>query len=109
MNAYVESVIARVKKEYPYQPEFIQTVEEVLSSLSNVVDTHPEYEKADLLNRIVQPDRTVSFRVVYQDDQGAYHTHKGYRVQFNGAVGPYKGGLRFQENVTEGLLKVPRL
>ena len=105
MNAYIESVIANVKAKHASEPEFVQTVEEVLSSLGPVIDAHPEYEKADLLNRIVEPERMFTFRVVWMDDKGAYHTNTGYRCQFNGAIGPYKGGLRFQKNVYPGIIK----
>ncbi|MBQ3356361.1 MAG: NADP-specific glutamate dehydrogenase [Oscillospiraceae bacterium] len=105
MNAYIESVIANVKAKHASEPEFVQTVEEVLSSLGPVIDAHPEYEKADLLNRIVEPERMFTFRVVWMDDNGAYHTNTGYRCQFNGAIGPYKGGLRFQKNVYPGIIK----
>ena len=105
MNAYVESVINNVRAKHANEPEFVQTVEEVLSSISPVIDAHPEYEKADLLNRIVEPERMFTFRVVWQDDNGAYHTQTGYRCQFNGAIGPYKGGLRFQKNVYPGIIK----
>ena len=102
MNAYVERVIESVRQKHGNEPEFVQTVEEVLSSLSPVIDKHPEYEKADLLGRIVEPERMFTFRVVWMDDNGAYHTNIGYRCQFNGAIGPYKGGLRFQKNVYPG-------
>jgi len=105
MNAYVESVIENVKKKYASEPEFVQTVEEVLSSVAPMVDKHPEYEKADLLNRMVEPDRTFVFRVVWTDDNGKVHTNTGYRCQFNGAIGPYKGGLRFQPNVNMSIMK----
>ena len=105
MNAYVESVIANVKKKHANEPEFVQTVEEVLSSIAPMVDKHPEYEKADLLNRMVEPDRTFVFRVVWVDDNGQTHTNTGYRCQFNGAIGPYKGGLRFQPNVNMSIIK----
>ena len=105
MNAYVTSVIENVKKKYAHEPEFCQTVEEVLSSIAPMVDKHPEYEKADLLNRIVEPERMFTFRVVWMDDNGNYHTNTGYRCQFNGAIGPYKGGLRFQPNVYPGVIK----
>ena len=105
MNAYVERVIANVQKKHGNEPEFVQTVEEVLSSLSPVIDAHPEYEKADLLNRMVEPERMFTFRVVWMDDNGNYHTNTGYRCQFNGAIGPYKGGLRFQPNVYPGIIK----
>ncbi|MBQ0146448.1 MAG: NADP-specific glutamate dehydrogenase, partial [Lachnospiraceae bacterium] len=105
MNAYVESVIANVKAKHANEPEFVQTVEEVLSSLSPVVDQHPEYEKADLLNRMTEPERMFTFRVVWTDDEGNVHTNRGWRCQFNGAIGPYKGGIRFQKNVYEGIIK----
>ena len=105
MNAYVQKVIENVKAKHASEPEFCQTVEEVLSSLSPVMDKHPEYEKVDLLNRIVEPERMFTFRVVWQDDAGNYHTNTGYRFQFNGAIGPYKGGLRFQKNVNPSIIK----
>lgn len=105
MNAYINSVIERVKTKYSEQPEFCQTVEEVLSSLEPVVERHPEYEKVDLLNRMVEPERMFTFRVVWQGDDGQWHTNVGYRCQFNGAIGPYKGGIRFQPNVTPSIMK----
>lgn len=105
MNAYVASVIENVKKKHGNEPEFVQTVEEVFSSLSPVVDAHPEYEEADLLNRMVEPERMFTFRVCWMDDEGKYHTNRGWRCQFNGAIGPYKGGLRFQPNVDESIIK----
>ena len=105
MNQYIANVINRVNEKYPHQPEFCQTVEEVLSSLDPVVSKHPEYEKADLLNRMVEPERMFTFRVVWEDDNGTIHTNTGYRCQFNGAIGPYKGGLRFQKNVTPSIIK----
>lgn len=105
MNCYIESVIGKVKERYPYEPEFCQTVEEVLSSLNPVVERHPEYVKADLLSRMVEPERMFTFRVVWQDDNGQVHTQTGYRCQFNGAIGPYKGGIRFQKDVTPSIIK----
>ena len=105
MNKYVEQVINTVKVKHVNEPEFVQTVEEVLSSISPVVDAHPEYEKVDLLNRMVEPERMFTFRVVWTDDQGVAHTNTGYRCQFNGAIGPYKGGLRFQKNVNPSIIK----
>ena len=105
MNAYLASVLANVQTKYANEPEFVQTVEEVLSSLDPVIEKHPEYEKVDLLNRLVEPERMFTFRVVWQDDAGAFHTNVGYRCQFNGAIGPYKGGLRFQKNVYPGIIK----
>ena len=105
MNAYVQKVIDYVKAKHAGEPEFVQTVEEVFSSISPVIDAHPEYEKADLLTRMVEPERMFTFRVVWTDDNGNTHTNIGYRCQFNGAIGPYKGGLRFQPNVYPGIIK----
>ena len=105
MSKYVDQVIANVKEKHGNEPEFVQTVEEVLSSLAPVIDQHPEYEKADLLGRMVEPERMFTFRVVWEDDNGQIHTNIGYRCQFNGAIGPYKGGLRFQPNVYPGIIK----
>ena len=105
MNAYVASVIESVKQKHGNEPEFVQTVEEVLTSIAPMVDKHPEYEKVDLLGRMVEPERMFTFRVVWMDDNGNYHTNTGYRCQFNGAIGPYKGGLRFQKNVYPGIIK----
>ena len=105
MNAYIERVIKRVKSKDWNQPEFCQAVEEVFSSLDPVIDQHPEYEKVDLLGRMVEPDRMVYFRVTWTDDQGIAHTNRGYRCQFNGAIGPYKGGLRFHPSVYSGIIK----
>ncbi|MBE7001993.1 MAG: NADP-specific glutamate dehydrogenase [Ruminococcaceae bacterium] len=105
MNAYVSRVIEAVKAKYSHEPEFVQTVEEVLSSVAPMIDQHPEYEKADLLTRMVEPERMFTFRVVWTDDQGQTHTNTGYRCQFNGAIGPYKGGLRFQPNVNPSIIK----
>ncbi len=105
MSKYVDQVIANVKEKHGNEPEFVQTVEEVLSSLAPVIDQHPEYEKVDLLGRMVEPERMFTFRVVWEDDNGQIHTNIGYRCQFNGAIGPYKGGLRFQPNVYPGIIK----
>ena len=105
MNAYTRSVIDHVEKKHSDEPEFIQTVKEVLSSLSPVLDAHPEYEKADILGRLIEPERMFTFRVVWVDDLGKVHTNIGYRCQFNGAIGPYKGGLRFQKNVCPSIIK----
>ena len=105
MNAYVARVIDYVKTKHANEPEFCQTVEEVFHSISPVIDAHPEYEKADLLTRMVEPERMFTFRVVWCDDNGQWHTNIGYRCQFNGAIGPYKGGLRFQPNVNVSIIK----
>ncbi len=105
MNAYVERVIEETKKKNPDQPEFLQTVTEVLTSIEPVIEKHPEYEKAALLERLVEPERQIMFRVAWTDDEGKPHVNRGYRVQFNGALGPYKGGLRFHPTVNLSILK----
>lgn len=105
MSAYVDRVIEETKKKNPDQPEFLQTVEEVLTSLAPVVDAHPEYEQAALLERIVEPERQIMFRVAWVDDNGKPQVNRGYRIQFNGALGPYKGGLRFHPSVNLSILK----
>ncbi|MBR3357421.1 MAG: NADP-specific glutamate dehydrogenase [Solobacterium sp.] len=105
MNAYVERVIKETAAKNPGQPEFLQTVTEVLTTLAPVIDKHPEYEEAALLERIVEPERTVIFRVTWQDDEGKAHVNTGYRIEFNGAIGPYKGGLRFDPEVNLSVLK----
>ena len=99
MNAYIERVINEVKERCAAMPEFIQTVEEVLTSLEPVIDKHPEYEKNAILERMVNPDRMVEFRVTWTDDNGQPQVNRGWRVQFNGVLGPYKGGLRFAPSV----------
>ena len=105
MNTYLQSVIDHVKEKYKNEPEFVQTVEEVFTSIDPVVEAHPEYEKVDLLNRMVEPERMFTFRVVWIDDNGKVHTNTGYRCQFNGAIGPYKGGLRFHPSVYPGIIR----
>ena len=105
MNKYVERVLAETKAKNATEPEFLQTVEEVLTSLTPVIDAHPEYEKVALLERMVEPERVIEFRVTWMADDGTWHVNRGYRVQYNGAIGPYKGGLRFQPNVTLSMIK----
>ena len=105
MNAYIERVLAETKAKNANEPEFLQTVEEVLSSLEPVIDAHPEYEAACLLERMIEPERTVEFRVVWMDDQLKYHVNRGYRVQYNAALGPFKGGLRFDPSVNLSIIK----
>ena len=105
MNAYVERVIKETAEKNPNQPEFLQTVTEVLTTLAPVVDAHPEYEANALLERLVEPERTILFRVTWTDDAGKTHVNKGYRIEFNGAIGPYKGGLRFHPSVNLSILK----
>ena len=105
MNSYIERVLADVERRDKNEPEFLQTVEEVLKSLEVIVSRHPEYEKAGLLERMVEPERTIEFRVPWVDDSGAVRINRGFRVQFNGAIGPYKGGLRFNKNVNLSVMK----
>ncbi len=105
MNAYIQEVLEKVKKRDANEPEFLQTVEEVFSSLEVVVDRHPEYQNMALLERMVEPERTIEFRVTWVDDNGQPHVNRGFRVQFNSAIGPYKGGLRFQPNVNLSVMK----
>ena len=103
--SYVENVIEQVKAKNAEQPEFIQAVTEVLQSLEPVIEAHPEYEQAALLERIVEPERVVMFRVPWVDDSGKVQVNRGFRVQFNSAIGPYKGGLRLHPSVNLGIIK----
>ena len=103
--SYIQNTIDAVAKKHANEPEFVQTVTEVLNSLTPVIEQHPEYEKAALLERIVEPERQITFRVTWVDDNGNVHVNTGYRVQFNGAIGPYKGGLRFHPSVYIGIMK----
>ena len=105
MNKYIERVLAETKAKNANEPEFLQTVEEVLSSLEPVIDAHPEYEKAALLERMVEPERVIEFRVTWEDDNHVWHVNRGYRVQYNAALGPYKGGIRFDPSVNLSIVK----
>ncbi|MBQ2661297.1 MAG: NADP-specific glutamate dehydrogenase [Clostridia bacterium] len=105
MNSYIQSVIEKVAKRDPDQREFLQTVEEVFTSLEPVIEQHPEYQNMALLERMVEPERVISFRVVWTDDNNVPHVNRGYRVQFNSAIGPFKGGLRFASNVNLSIIK----
>ena len=104
-NEYLKRVYADVEKRDPDQPEFLQAVREVFESLQLVVDKHPEWEKAGLIERFVEPERMIMFRVPWVDDNGVTHVNRGYRVQFNSAIGPYKGGLRFHPSVNLSVIK----
>ena len=103
--SYVDRVIEQVKAKNAEQPEFIQAVTEVLQSLEPVIEAHPEYEEAALLERIVEPERVIMFRVPWVDDNGKVQVNRGFRVQFNSAIGPYKGGLRLHPSVNLGIIK----
>ena len=103
--SYVESVLAELIRKNPAQEEFIQAATEVLHSLEPVIEAHPEYEVAALLERIVEPERVIMFRVPWVDDNGKVQVNRGFRVQFNSAIGPYKGGLRLHPSVNLGIIK----
>ncbi|WP_297570676.1 NADP-specific glutamate dehydrogenase [uncultured Anaerovibrio sp.] len=105
LNKYVEEIIEKVKKENPGETEFHNTVKEVLTSIAPVLDKNPKYQEAALLERLVEPERTIMFRVPWTDDKGKVHVNKGYRVQFNSAIGPYKGGLRLHPSVNLSIIK----
>ena len=103
--SYIQDVLSSLKAKNPGQNEFIQAAEEVLTSLSPVIASHPEYEKNAILERLTEPDRQIMFRVPWTDDNGKIHVNRGYRVQFSNAIGPYKGGLRFHPSVNLGIIK----
>jgi glutamate dehydrogenase (NADP+) len=105
MTEYVASLLAEVKAKNPVEPEFHQAVQEVAESLTLVLDRHPEYRHARILERIIEPERVLMFRVPWQDDRGEIHINRGFRIEMNSAIGPYKGGLRFHPSVNLGVLK----
>ena len=105
MARIVDQYIEIAKKRNPGEPEFLQTVEEVLSSLEPVLAKHPEYVESGLIERLIEPERCISFRVTWVDDNGKVQVNRGFRFQFNSALGPYKGGLRFAPNVYPGIIK----
>jgi glutamate dehydrogenase (NADP+) len=105
MTQYVKDLMAEVKAKNPAEPEFHQAVQEVAESLALVLDRHPEYRAAKILERIIEPERIITFRVPWVDDQGEVHVNRGYRIEMNSAIGPYKGGLRFHPSVNQGILK----
>ena len=104
-NEYLKKVYADVEKRDAHEPEFLQAVREVFESLELVIDKHPEWEKAALLERFVEPERVIEFRVPWVDDNGNIQVNRGYRVQYNSAIGPYKGGLRFHPSVNASVIK----
>ena len=105
MNAYTSRILEGLKQRNANESEFLQAATEILESISPVFDKHPEYEKAGLLERFVEPERVILFRIPWVDDQGKVQVNRGYRVQFNSAIGPYKGGLRFHPSVNLSILK----
>ena len=105
MKQYVDDILALVKKRDPDQPEFYNTVREVLTSIIPFLEKNPQYKAQKMLERMIEPDRIITFRVVWQDDKGETQINRGYRVQMNSAIGPYKGGLRFHPSVNLSILK----
>ena len=103
--SYVQEVLEHTTKRYSYQPEFCQALTEVLNSIAPAVESNPKYQKAALLERLVAPEKATVFRVPWVDDNGTVHVNRGYRVQFNSAIGPYKGGLRFHPSVNMSIIK----
>ncbi len=104
-HEYITSVLEAVEKRNPAQPEFLQAVTEVLETLEPVLAKNPKYENARILERITEPERQLMFRVAWQDDKGEIHVNRGFRIQFNSAIGPYKGGLRFHPSVNLSIIK----
>ena len=105
MNSYINSVLSDLNNKYGYEKEYIQSVTEVLGSLDKLIEAEPKYKKFKILERIVIPERVIMFKVPWIDDRGDIQINIGYRVQFNSAIGPYKGGLRFHPSVNLGILK----
>ncbi|MDD3980594.1 MAG: NADP-specific glutamate dehydrogenase [Spirochaetia bacterium] len=105
MNSYIKQVLDDLKARYPWESEFLQAAEEVLESIAPVIEAEPKYKAQKILERIVEPERSIIFRVPWVDDKGEYHVNRGYRIQFNSAIGPYKGGIRFHPKVTLSTLK----
>ena len=104
-NAYLLDVLATVEKRNPGEPEFIQAVTEVLESLEPVIEARPDLVEAGVLERLVEPERQIIFRVPWVDDNGKVQVNRGYRIQFNSAIGPYKGGIRLHPSVYIGIIK----
>ena len=100
-----QELMAKLQAKYPHEKEYLQAVHEVLESIEEVYNQHPEFEKAKIVERIVEPERILTFKVTWVDDNGEVQTNTGYRVQFNSAIGPYKGGLRFHPSVNPSILK----
>lgn len=98
-------IISQIKTRFPNEPEYYQAIEEVLESIEGIYNEHPEFEKANLIERLIIPDKIISFRITWTDDRGQVHTNMGYRVQHSNAIGPYKGGIRFHSSVSPSILK----
>ncbi len=105
MNEYINKVLSDVEKKNSHEPEYLQAVREVLHSVENLVEKHPEYEKLAILERMVEPERIISFRVPWINDNGEVIVNRGFRVQFSSLIGPYKGGLRFHPSVNQSIMK----
>ena len=101
----VKAILEQVKRRNPGESEFHQAVDEVLESIAPVLEKHPEYKEAGIVERLVEPERQIIFRVPWQDDKGAVQVNRGFRVEFNSAIGPYKGGLRLHPSVYIGIIK----
>ena len=104
-NIYINNVYEKIKQNNPNEPEFLQATYEVLLSLEEYINNHPEIEKYNILERLCEPERFIQFRVAWQDDNGNINVNRGYRVQFNSAIGPYKGGIRFHPSVNASIIK----
>ena len=102
----IDKIMASLEAKHPGEMEYLQAVKEVLVSIEEIYNKHPEFEKAKIIERLVEPDRIFTFRVTWVDDKGEVQTNLGYRVQFNNAIGPYKGGIRFHASVTLSILKL---
>ena len=103
--SYIEVTMKKLQRSSPSQPEFYQATEEILQSICPLLERNPQYLQQNIIERIVEPERQIMFRVVWQDDEGNVQVNKGYRVQFNSALGPYKGGIRFHPSVTASTVK----
>src|SRR5688572_31615365 len=101
----IQEILDHVKAKNPNEPEFIQAAEEVITSIIPALERNSSFAKLKILERMLEPERLISFRVSWLDDSGGVHVNRGYRVQMNSAIGPYKGGLRFHPSVTPGILK----
>lgn len=101
----IEKIMSSLEAKHPGESEYLQAVKEVLLSIEDIYNQHPEFEKAKIIERLVEPDRIFTFRVTWVDDKGEVQTNLGYRVQFNNAIGPYKGGIRFHASVNLSILK----